>query len=164
MFTQSFEYALRCLVFLSRHGQAVLPIRHIAEAAEVPRDYLYKLVPALCRHDLARTTRGKHGGLRLARAPDGISVFDVLIAVQSWNRLVGCPLTNRKRCPRAVGKEGLCPLHSLLDRLAGIVEARLRTITLEDFLRERTDAITMLTRRSLPAAGRRRRRTAGSGP
>lgn len=160
MFSQSFEYALRCLVFLSRHGQAVLPIRHIAEASEVPKDYLYKLVPALRRRRLVHTVRGKHGGLRLACAPGGISVFDVLTAIQPWNRLTACPLTNHGRCPRAAGKERLCALHSLLDHLAGNVEARLRTVTLKDFLRERPAAVTIPAVRSRPAAGQGRRRAA----
>lgn len=157
MFSQSFEYALRCLVFLSRHGQAVWPIRHIAEAAEVPKDYLYKLVPALRRRKLVRTARGKHGRLRLARAPGTISIFEVLTAIQPWNRLAACPLTNRGRCPRAVGKERLCVFHSLLDHLAGSVEARLRTVTLEDFLPERTITAGALAARPRSATAQRRR-------
>jgi Rrf2 family protein len=140
MFSQTFEYALRCVVYLARHEDAVLPIRRIAEATEIPRDYLYKLVPALHRPGLVSTRRGKRGGLRLARPADAITIFDVLTAVEPWERLQGCPLSNASRCARTGTSRRLCELHDLLDQVADSVERRLKSITLADFVRDGTVA------------------------
>ncbi len=166
MFTQTFEYALRCVLFLARQGDAVVPIRHIAAETEIPRDYLYKLVPMLNRGGLVSASRGKLGGLRLKRAADSITVFDVLLAVEHWNRLTKCPLTDRRRCVRTDTDGRLCGLHSLLDQVVDSVERRLTAITLADFLREGTVSFysplpnlagSMARRRPRPAPARARR-------
>jgi len=110
---------------------------------DIPRDYLYKLVPALSEPGLVSVRRGKHGGLQLRRDPETISIFDVLCAVEPWNRLDGCPLSNRDRCARTGTSGKLCGLHEAMDQVADSVERRLKSIRLADFMREGTVSLRL---------------------
>ncbi len=78
------KYALEALAFLIRcyardeWGQ----IASIAESGGIPRKYLEQVLLDLKNAGLVESKKGQHGGYRLARSPDKISLGQVLQAVQ----------------------------------------------------------------------------------
>src|SRR3954467_2823072 len=71
IFTTKAEYGVRLLVELGRHledGQPV-SLKAIAEAEGLPLAYLERIVALLKKAALVESTRGPHGGYRLARDP-----------------------------------------------------------------------------------------------
>ena len=68
IFTTKAEYGVRLLVELGRQaaGQPV-SLKAIAEAEGLPLAYLERIVALLKKADLVESTRGAHGGYRLAR-------------------------------------------------------------------------------------------------
>lgn len=77
------DYASRALLSLALHGEAVGPtsVRDIAERTGLPQPYLEQILLALKGAGLVRSKRGVGGGYVLARAPEEISLSDIVSAV-----------------------------------------------------------------------------------
>ena len=77
------EWATHCCTILALMppGRG-LNAEALAEYFEVPGPYLAKQLQALSRAGIAQSLRGKHGGYRLARSPDDISLLDIVRAIE----------------------------------------------------------------------------------
>jgi len=65
------------------HGSGELAqIEQLAQTEEVPANFLAQILGKLREHGLITSRRGNHGGYTLARAPDEISLYDILVAVE----------------------------------------------------------------------------------
>jgi len=94
----------------------------------VPQDYLMKVLQSLARAGLVLAQRGRGGGFILARPPTGITVLDVITAVD--------PLRRIKHCPLGIKAHGttLCPLHRKLDDAIRSVEEAFASTTIAELL------------------------------
>ena len=73
------EYALLALVYLARHPMdEYISIDLIAKAQGIPPKFLEQLMLALKRAHFLRSTKGQHGGYALAKAPNQISLAEVV--------------------------------------------------------------------------------------
>lgn len=77
------DYACRVMAELARlHGSGELAqIEHLAEAEAVPATFLAQILLKLRNGGLIRSRRGNLGGYLLARPPEEITLFDILVAV-----------------------------------------------------------------------------------
>ena len=128
MFTQTAEYALRAVTALAGQDRA-LTTAELARHTQVPPDYLAKVLRGLTRAGLITATRGPHGGHRLARPADQLSLLDVINATDPLRRIHHCPLGRPEHT-------SLCPLHRRLDDAARQIEeqfaqTRLSELTLD---------------------------------
>ncbi len=81
--TQQLKYALYGVFDLAYHGgERPVPIHEIGERQSIPARYLEQIFQKLRRAGLVESKRGPRGGYVLARAPEAISVADVLRAVE----------------------------------------------------------------------------------
>lgn len=94
------------------YGNNPLPIKAIAERADVPEAYLEQLISVLRKDELVLSTRGAQGGYMLARAPGEISVGDVLRSLEGGLKLVDC-LDEEEIC----GKSCACPSRIVWKRI-----------------------------------------------
>jgi Rrf2 family protein len=70
IFTTKAEYGVRLMVELGRQGaETPTSLKAIAEAEGLPLAYLERIVALLKKAGLVESTRGAHGGYRLARDP-----------------------------------------------------------------------------------------------
>ncbi len=78
------DYACRVMAELARlHGSGELAqIEHLARVEAVPPTFLAQLLGKLRHAGLIVSRRGNQGGFTLARAPESISVFDVVTAIE----------------------------------------------------------------------------------
>ncbi|SDB73711.1 RrF2 family transcriptional regulator [Belnapia rosea] len=125
------DYALRTLVYLGLRSDRRVSIRDVATANRISENHLVKVVHQLGRGGFIETTRGKGGGLRLARAPETIRIGDVVRFTEEDMALVAC----------FQGAEGggcvlanACRLQSLLGEALGAFLAVLDRHTLADLL------------------------------
>jgi Rrf2 family nitric oxide-sensitive transcriptional repressor len=126
------DYALRTLIYLGLRRDRRVSIREIAEAHRISENHLVKVVHNLGRGGFLETTRGKGGGLRLARPPEEIRVGDVVRFTEEDMALVscfqapaeggGCALINVCRLQSLLG-ESLNAFMAVLDSqtLAGLL-------------------------------------------
>jgi Rrf2 family protein len=83
MISSKAEYACLALIDLARSGLGATPkrIREIADAQGIPRQYLTQILLRLKAAGLVQSARGSIGGYQLARSPEGITVAEVLVAI-----------------------------------------------------------------------------------
>ncbi len=93
--TRAGEYAVRCVLYLARHGKGVLVSRQeIADQADVPSHFLAKIAQQLARLGIIDIQQGARGGYVLLREPDSLTMLEVIegiIGEISLNDCVGRP-------------------------------------------------------------------------
>jgi Rrf2 family protein len=104
------EYALRAVAYLAMEFGEPRTVHQIAEATQVPADYLSKVLQELSKLGLVRSQRGLYGGFSLLRDPAELTVLEVVKGVSPIHRVTRCPLQREGHEPGH-----LCPLHQLLD-------------------------------------------------
>jgi Rrf2 family transcriptional regulator, cysteine metabolism repressor len=77
------DYACRVMAELARlHGSGELAqIEHLARTEAVPPTFLAQILCKLRNGGLIVSRRGNQGGYVLARAPDEISMYDIVTAI-----------------------------------------------------------------------------------
>jgi Rrf2 family protein len=89
--TTQAEYGLICALHLARRIQdAPVTGREIAAGERLPADYVEQIMLKLRRAEIVKSTRGAHGGYRLARPAEQISVKDVMNASEHSTFDVHC--------------------------------------------------------------------------
>jgi Rrf2 family protein len=81
--TRRTDYAVRMVLELASHGGRPLSVRALAESQDIPYAFARGIQRDLTTAGLLRTRRGASGGAVLARAPDDISLLDVIQATQN---------------------------------------------------------------------------------
>jgi Rrf2 family protein len=76
------DYAVRAAVELAAAGGGPLKGEQIAQAQDIPVNFLENIMLELRNADLVRSQRGPEGGYRLARPAGEIAVADVIRAVE----------------------------------------------------------------------------------
>jgi Rrf2 family protein len=114
--SQTTEYALRAVVWLAANPEKPLTAQQIAEATRVPAGYLAKVLQGLSRAGLLHSQRGLGGGFTLAKSPDGLTMWEVVQAVDPLKRIDSCPLGFESH------GTSLCPLHKELDSAIAEIE------------------------------------------
>lgn len=109
--TRYTDYSLRVLIYLSLHQDKTVTIDEIRDFYEISRNHLMKVVNDLSGKGFIDTTRGKHGGMRLAKSPEQISIGDVIRQMETSFKLVDCLTDEQILCRVA----SICSLKSVLD-------------------------------------------------
>jgi Rrf2 family protein len=78
------EYGVICALHLAhRADEGPVTGREIAELERLPGDYVEQILLRLRRAGIVRSTRGARGGYVLARAPEDISIRNVIEASET---------------------------------------------------------------------------------
>ena len=94
------RYGVKVVFELARHyGQAPVPLAVLARTQGVPEPYMEQLMPALKRAGLVQAARGAQGGYRLSRPPSGVTVGDVVRALEGPIHLTTCTSDDAEDCP-----------------------------------------------------------------
>lgn len=133
MLSGTAEYALRAVLYIAQHAEAARPVRRdeIADALNVPRNYLSKILHVLARQGVLASTRGPQGGFQLARSPDRTPLYRV---VESFD-----PLEPRRSCilgRQQCSDQNPCPAHERWKGISDQVSTFFRKTTIGDLLRE----------------------------
>lgn len=89
-FSKFTDYALRVCLYLGAHDGRVVPISEIARAHSLSQNNLMKVVNMLVEGNFLKSTRGRAGGVQLARSPDRILVGDVARFMEGDAQMVDC--------------------------------------------------------------------------
>lgn len=133
MISQTAEYALRAVVYLATGEVGSAPraqtTQQIAAGTSVPASYLSKVLQSLARAGLITSQRGLGGGFSLAKSATELTIYEVVMAVDTIPRIRSCPLGLEAH-------DKLCPLHQRLDEAAALIEAQFRATTIAELLQE----------------------------
>ena len=127
--SQRGEYALRALLVLGmNHGPKVVRIRDIAQQQNIPRRFLEQILNDLKSAGFVQSRRGVAGGYRLQRAPDEISLADIIRHLEGPLAPVGCVSVNyyqRCSCP----DEAKCAIRSVMQEVRDAIVGALEGVT-----------------------------------
>lgn len=91
-FSARVSYALRAAIMLAdKYGGGPVLGKEISEAETLPAAYLEQIMAALRRAEIVTGTRGAKGGYVLQRAPEQITVTELIEAVDGPIQLSDCP-------------------------------------------------------------------------
>ena len=105
--TRAAEYAVRCVLHLSRQGRGVLASRQeVALQADIPAHFLAKIAQDLARAGLIEIRQGARGGLLLSKEPAAISLLEVVETMIGEIKLNDCVAQ-----PSGCTASGTCAVH-----------------------------------------------------
>ena len=127
--TKLTDYGIVLLTHIARHPERLTRnAPELAAAAHLPLPTVSKILKILARGGLLVPHRGAKGGFSLARAPEGVTVADVITALEGPIALTECSAHGPERC----GIELLCPVGTNWQRINRVVLDALRKITLAE--------------------------------
>jgi Rrf2 family nitric oxide-sensitive transcriptional repressor len=130
--TRYTDYAVRVLIHLALHRDRLVTITEVADAYDISRNHLVKVVHALGQHGFVATFRGKRGGLRLALEPEAIALNEVIIRLEERLTPADC-----QHCPI----QGQCVFETALERAMAAFMDTLADYTLADLVEGRAEAL-----------------------
>lgn len=104
------DYSLRVLLYLAYREGETATISELADFYNISRNHLVKVVHDLGKNGYITTTRGKGGGMKLARPPEEIKISEVVRKTEPDLDLLECFDPRTDQC--AITK--VCNLKSIL--------------------------------------------------
>ena len=125
------RYALRVMTDLAEHPtEGYIPLKDIAQRQGISEKYLESIIKLLVKGKLLAGLRGKGGGYKLTRAPETISVAEILRLTEETLAPVACLEPGAAACSRV----GECRTLPLWQGLGKLIENYLENYTLADLL------------------------------
>ena len=89
--TRQADYAVRAVLFLAqRDPGSRISTAKIAQAQKIPVTFLAKIISQLSAAGVVRAARGARGGVSLAKAPNEISLLDIVEAIDGPVKINEC--------------------------------------------------------------------------
>ena len=132
MLSKTAKYALRAVVYLASRaegGTGRVPIQEIAEALEVPQNYLSKVMHQLARAGVLESARGPTGGFTLQIDPSELVLARITAPFEPTGGPLPCLLKDRPCNPDAP-----CVAHHRWKEIAGDMRAFFEGTTVTELL------------------------------
>ena len=131
------EWAVHCCLNLSWLEPRRVTAAKLAAFHDLPTAYLNKQVQALVRTGIVSSTSGPKGGFQLARSPHGITLMDVLVAIEGSERAFRCTEIRQRGPvgqPAALAALKPCGIARAMWRAEEAWRAQLRDTTVADLV------------------------------
>lgn len=126
--SQTAIYALRATTYLAENqGDGSVRVEDMAEALDVPRNYLSKILNVMARAGILSSTRGPNGGFRFRGDPTETNLARVIAPFDDVSDASACFL-GRERCSDA----SPCAAHARWKGVRSGVLAFLNETTVHD--------------------------------
>ncbi|MFA7665046.1 MAG: Fe-S cluster assembly transcriptional regulator IscR [Burkholderiaceae bacterium] len=126
------RFAVTAMIDLAmRQHQGPVTLAGISQRQKISLSYLEQLFGKLRRHELVESTRGPGGGYTLARPAKGVTVADIIFAVDEPLDATQCG--GKKNCGE---DQGPCMTHDLWSNLTKRMVEYLDSVTLGDLVEQ----------------------------
>jgi len=129
LLTKHTDYAIRALLTLAGHADGYLSARYIADEQKIPYQFLRGLLQELARAGFIDSREGAHGGVRLIRDPESISVREVIELFQGRVELSEC-MFRKQMCANRAN----CVLRHQIMRIERMVSTEFDKVTIASLL------------------------------
>ena len=124
------RYGTRLMLELTKnYGKGPISMSEISRNQSIPVKYLEQLIIPLKKAKLITSVRGPKGGHMLSRPPERISVWEVLLLLESKLTFVDC-LSDEKACESS----GNCPIRPVWGQALEAMRNLFKATTLKDVL------------------------------
>ena len=138
LFSTKAEYGVRLMVELGRQpGSMPISLSAVSEAERLPLSYLEHLVAKLRNAGLVSSTRGAHGGYRLAQPAETITLDEVVEALEGQIAPMECfheTPEGKVLCSHESDGDHACATKLLWTRVQGGVTKALAGTTLAELV------------------------------
>jgi Rrf2 family protein len=133
MLSQKIRYTIRAMQHLAdRYGEGPVRLAEIAEAQNIPRNFLTVILSELSRFGIVASQRGKDGGYQLAISPIDITYGDLIRIMRGSLALVPCASRfAHEKCDHCI-EEGECRTRALMLQVRDKTAELLDSIRLSD--------------------------------
>ena len=138
------DYALRTLMYLAAHRTQLVTIQDIADAHDIAKNHLTKVVHQLGLLGHVESLRGRNGGLRLGMEPADINIGEVVRSTEPDFYMAECFNPDKNRCLMS----GACILKDTLHTATQAYLAVLDGVTLADLMKNEDGSAALL--RTIP--------------
>jgi Rrf2 family cysteine metabolism transcriptional repressor len=124
------RYGTRVLLDLAlQKGEEPVPLKDIAQRQQISLLYLEHLIAPLIAAGMMRSTRGRRGGVCLARSPEEIRLSEVIELLEGSTAAVDCVSD-----PKACSRSEICTTRDIWTELKKAMDGVLESITLQDLV------------------------------
>ena len=138
--TRQTNYAVRILMYCAANEGKLSRIPEIARAYSVSELFLFKILQPLVENGLVETVRGRNGGVRLGRAANDISLFDVVRVTEENFAMAECFENDATECPLVDS----CALNSALREALNAFFGVLMKYSISDLVKARPNVRALL--------------------
>lgn len=124
--TRQADYAIVLLTCVAARQEG-LAARDLAAKVHLPLPMVSKILKTLAREGLLTSQRGAHGGYRLARSAQEISVAEIVTAIEGPIGITECTTESITSCDIAA----MCSVKSNWQKINQVVRHALDQVTLE---------------------------------
>lgn len=128
MVTKAFDYALRSMVYMaSLPDQEYFGVKELADAIQVSRTYLGKILQSMVQPGFLKSITGPGGGFGLAMDPRKITLYEILMVIDGPRLIENCVL-GLNEC----SDENPCPVHTTWQDCRNKMVARFMKTSVKD--------------------------------
>lgn len=126
--TKKADYGLMAMRHLAEHAdEGACSAKDVADSYGIPQEALAKILQRLAKAGLLHSQHGINGGYTLARAPETISAFEVIRAIDGPLFITSC-VTVRGECDQS----DRCNIREPLRKVNSSIEDVLRRIKISE--------------------------------
>ena len=133
--TTKCEYALLAMLTLTQtytgDRSRYIKIETVANRNDIPREFLEKIVSSLSKAGYIESHKGRHGGIRLSKSPESITIAELIREIDGPLSPVSCVSSHQYKTSPLEKSESLT---FLLKRIAQIQNRILENTTLGDLV------------------------------
>lgn len=122
------DYGVVAMTYIARHAADQHTAASVSEQTGVPQPSASKLLKLLARAGILESHRGAKGGYALGRAPEDISVAELVAAVDGPISLADCLEGPKGTC----GLERFCSVREPWQKISDAVRVALEEVSLAD--------------------------------
>ena len=130
--TRQSNYAIRTLVYCAVNDPGLSRVAEIARAYGISELFLFKLIKPLVENGLLQTVRGRHGGIKLCKPAEQITLLETVRLTEENFALAEC-FEDGADCPLI----GECDLNSALREALGAFFEVLSRHTIADLAKKK---------------------------
>jgi Rrf2 family iron-responsive transcriptional regulator len=97
--TRQSSYAIRALIYCAVNAPELSRVADIAKAHGISELFLFKLIKPLVENGLLQTVRGRHGGIKLGRPAEDITLLDTIRLTEENFAMAECFEGGDVSCP-----------------------------------------------------------------
>ncbi len=147
MLSVTSQYALRALAQLAKNRKHRSMLgKDLAEKAEIPPNYLAKILLSLKNAGVLGTARGSRGGYRLVREPEDIKLIEIVQLFDQMQSPQPCILGEKENC----SEDEACKAHAKWHQIRSAYMDFLRGTSIADLATTEKKGTAGISMESIP--------------
>ncbi len=128
MFSKSCEYGIRAVIFIGEKSRQhiTVNVKEISQEAEVPEQYLAKILQQLSKQKIISSVKGPRGGFYINEVQKGLKLIELVRSIDGDSLFNGCGL-GLKECSEVTP----CPLHKHFKKIRTNLKTMLENTSIE---------------------------------